>query len=132
MPEAEVMLWSRLRRKSELGVRFRRQHPIGPYIADFACISAKLVIELDGATHATDEQHARDMRRDAYMAKRGWRVIRLKNEDIYTDLASVVSAIIRVAPPPSAARSGAASTSPWLRQGFARRACARSAAEASA
>jgi very-short-patch-repair endonuclease len=70
MTEAEVMLWSRLRLKEMHGVHFRRQHPIGPYIADFACVPAMLVVEVDGRTHATDEQHAHDVRRDAYMTGR--------------------------------------------------------------
>jgi len=101
MTEAETMLWSRLRLKEMHGVHFRRQHPIGPYIADFACIQAKLVVEVDGVTHATDDQHARDIWRDAYMTERGWRVVRLKNEDVYKRLDEVFTALLSLAPPPS-------------------------------
>jgi very-short-patch-repair endonuclease len=101
MTEAEVMLWSRLRLKEMQGVHFRRQHPIGPYIADFACISAMLVVEIDGVTHARDDQHAHDVRRDAYMTQRGWRVVRLKNEDVYKNLDGVFAALLSLAPPPS-------------------------------
>src|SRR5260221_14673297 len=54
--DAEIRLWSRLRRKQLEGFRFRRQQPIGPYIVDFLCPAAKLVIEVDGGQHATDEQ----------------------------------------------------------------------------
>jgi len=106
------MLWSRLRMKDVHGVRFRRQHPIGPYIADFACIASKLVVEIDGATHATDEQHDYDVRRDAYMTRLGWRVIRLTNEDVYRNLEEVFTALLSLTPPPSAALKSAASTSP--------------------
>jgi very-short-patch-repair endonuclease len=53
MTEAEVMLWSRLRLKEKHGAHFRRQHPIGTYIADFACLPAKLIVEVDGATHSS-------------------------------------------------------------------------------
>jgi very-short-patch-repair endonuclease len=112
MTEAETMLWSRLRLKEMHGVHFRRQRLIGPYIADFACIAAKLVVEIDGVTHARDEQHARDVQRDAYMTERGWRVVRLKNEDVYKNLDGVFSSLLSLSPPPPAAPRGAASTSP--------------------
>lgn len=100
MPNAEVILWSRLRRKSLPGFRFRRQHPIGPYIADFACPLSHLVVEVDGGTHSTDEEIAYDCRRDAYMESRGWRVLRVNNQDVYKNLDSVLESISRFAPPP--------------------------------
>jgi very-short-patch-repair endonuclease len=63
MTKAEVVLWSNLRMLSKHGFHFRRQHPIGPYVADFAHMAGRLVIEVDGATHITPEQVAHDKRR---------------------------------------------------------------------
>ena len=100
LTDAEKILWSRLRLARQVGIRFRRQHPVGPYIADFACCRAHLVIELDGATHGSDEELARDRRRDAYMRARGWRVLRFSKEDIYRHLEDVVSRIFADVPPP--------------------------------
>ena len=98
MTDAEVILWSRLRRPPAGAPRFRRQHPIGPYIADFACIAEWLVIEVDGATHGTAEEVAYDMRRDAFMKERGWRVLRIPNDDVYRRLDDVIDLIHRVLP----------------------------------
>jgi len=100
MPNAEVILWSRLRRKALPGFRFRRQHPIGPYIADFACPLSRLVVEVDGDTHSTDEEIAHDRRRDAYIRSRGWRIVRVNNIDVYKNLDAVLENICRSAPPP--------------------------------
>ena len=71
---AEDRLWYLLRRK-QMGVRFRRQEPIGPYIADFACLSARLIVEVDGDTH-TDAQRKRDRTRDLWFHRNGWFVLR--------------------------------------------------------
>ncbi len=81
----EAKLWVQLRQK-RLGYRFRRQHPIGPYILDFYCPSAKTAVEVDGASHGTDQQIARDGRRSRWLATRGIRVIRLAAEDVRTNL----------------------------------------------
>jgi very-short-patch-repair endonuclease len=101
MPNAEVILWSQLRQASAIGLRFRRQHPIGPYIADFACVLGKLVVEVDGGTHVTEQELAYDARRNAYMHARGWRVLRFANWEIYEHLSNVLDVICRYAPPPS-------------------------------
>jgi adenine-specific DNA-methyltransferase len=70
MSSPERILWKILR-NGQLGAKFRRQHPIGPYIADFYCAQAKLVIEIDSDTgHGTEEAENHDARRDAYMEKR--------------------------------------------------------------
>ena len=90
LTSAETILWSHLRRDMFLGLRFRRQHPIGPYIADFACTAARLVIEIDGGTHSTPEEASHDRRRDAYIRKQGWRIIRVTNGDVYRQLGSVL------------------------------------------
>ena len=88
MTIVERRLWQRLRAK-QLGVKFRRQHPISPYIADFACISQRLVIEVDGDTHV----EAYDDRRDHLMRSLGWRVMRIAVGEVDEDVDSVVAAI---------------------------------------
>jgi very-short-patch-repair endonuclease len=88
---AETLLWHQLRRKRVGGLRFRRQFPLGPYVVDFVCLAAKLVVEVDGPTHALAER--RDERRTRWLESRGFRVIRFKNEDVTCDLESTVRAI---------------------------------------
>jgi very-short-patch-repair endonuclease len=94
----------RLRKRAMKGARFRRQHPIGPYIADFACPGSKLVVEVDGATHGT-EQLAYDHRRTKYLESEGWTVIRVTNSDIYENIDGVWRTIsAQLAPPARFAR----------------------------
>ena len=97
MTDAEVILWSRLRRGQMHGIHFRRQHPIGPYVADFACRTAMLVVEVDGETHHTPEQVLHDTRRRNYLERRGWRELRFANSDIYDRLDEVLESIWREA-----------------------------------
>src|SRR6516164_9275940 len=84
MTEAERALWYGLRR-GQLGWRFRRQHPIPPYIVDFACLEAKLVVEADGGQHAD----SRDQQRDAYLRRQGRRILRFWNNDVLQNRAGV-------------------------------------------
>ena len=93
MPEAEHRLWYFIRAKQLDGFQFRKQHPIGPYITDFACAKQKLIIEVDGATHSTDEEQAYDARRTQYIEGKGWKVIRYSNEDIYKHIDDVLDDI---------------------------------------
>jgi very-short-patch-repair endonuclease len=95
MTHAEVILWQNLRRNAINGVKFRRQHPIGPYITDFACLRAKLVIEVDGATHATESELAHDERRRIFMARLGWKEIHVYNVDVYENLDGVLETVRR-------------------------------------
>lgn len=88
MPRAEALLWSYLR-KHALNAKFRRQHPIGPFIADFACVASKLVVEVDGHTHWTFEELAHDAKRTRYIEANGWRIVRVTNADVYDDLDGV-------------------------------------------
>lgn len=93
LTSAEALMWWRLRR--DYGEwRFRRQHPIGPYIADFACIEARLVIEVDGATHGSVEDIAHDERRTAFLEANGWRVVRFWNEEVVRNREGVRETII--------------------------------------
>lgn len=88
MTGVEQRLWLRLRAK-QLGVKFRRQHPIGPYIVDFACVRARLAVEVDGDTH----NDAYDVHRDAWLGVRGWRVMRVMLHEVDHELDDVVGAI---------------------------------------
>ena len=76
---AERALWSLLRARA-LGAKFRRQHPIGPYIVDFFCCEAALVVEVDGAVHDTPRARERDGARGAFLAECGLRILRLRND----------------------------------------------------
>ena len=86
-------MWTHLRGNRMNGLRFRRQHPIGPFIADFACVKARLVIEVDGDTHASDETQA--YRRSRYLTSRGWRERRFTNEVVLRNLDGVLEEIRR-------------------------------------
>ena len=90
---AERQLWSRLRRKRLCGLKFRRQHPIGRCIVDFCCVSCRLVIEVDGGVHKSQAEY--DDARTAYLRRRGYRVIRFANEDVYHRLGEVLNTIVR-------------------------------------
>ncbi len=98
LTDAETILWSRLRYWPD--VRFRRQHPIGIYIADFACVASHLVVEVDGATHSNDAEVAYDEARTLYLQERGWRVFRVTNDDVYKRLEETLSAMGSLLPPP--------------------------------
>jgi very-short-patch-repair endonuclease len=90
---AESKLWSQLRNRQLDGFKFVRQEPIGPFIVDFLCRQRKLVIEVDGATHSSDAEVARDESRTEYLTERGYTVIRFQNEDIYDGMDFVVEEI---------------------------------------
>lgn len=88
----EVLLWQRLRGQAT-GLKFRRQHPVGSYIADFYCSSLRLVIEVDGEAHNRGDQPQRDEYRDAFMQQNGYRVVRISASEIMKDAASVAERI---------------------------------------
>ncbi len=92
LTDAEKILWEYLRRNA-LGVRFRRQFIIGDFIADFACIEKRLVVEVDGLYHLTDEQMEEDRKRTYHISQLGYRVIRFTNEEIMTDINKVITNI---------------------------------------
>ena len=79
---AERKLWTLLRGKQMESLRFRRQQPIGPYIADFFCARARLIVELDGGQHSEDAAVVRDAARTDYLNARGYRVLRFSNQDM--------------------------------------------------
>lgn len=95
MTAAEATLWEKLR-KDQLGVRFYRQKPILNYIVDFYCPKAKLVIEVDGDYHNTPAQTEKDAIRDAQLQQLGLVVLRFSNEQVLTQLDSVLAQSARV------------------------------------
>ena len=90
MTDAEQKLWRELRFE-QLGVKFRRQHPIGDYVIDFACIKERLCIEVDGAQHA--QQALYDERRTGFLKQHGYRVLRFSDREVLTSIESVKEAI---------------------------------------
>jgi very-short-patch-repair endonuclease len=103
---AEDVLWRHLRRVEINGSHFRRQVPIGPYIADFACLKKRLVIEVDGSQHGNDIDSRRDEVRTRWLNSEGYRVVRFWNNDVMSKTDSVLEAIydvIAVTPPRLAA-----------------------------
>jgi very-short-patch-repair endonuclease len=95
MTHAEVLLWQGLKGHSRDGLTFRRQHPIGPYIADFYCAKVKLIIEVDGLIHERDENPQRDARRDQWFAQQGVETLRIPAADIMADAHDVSDGILR-------------------------------------
>ena len=110
----EIVLWQALRRGQAGGLRFCRQHPLGPYILDFYCPSARLAIEVDGSAHDTAGQLLHDERREAWLGQRGIAVLRIPAKDVLRDerlaevLRGIEAAVVapfgsRRSPPPRSA-----------------------------
>jgi len=91
---AEARLWSNLRGRRLQSFKFVRQEPIGPYIVDFLCREARLIVEVDGATHSEDHEVAYDRRREAYLKREGYRIVRVLNNDVYTHINDVLEMIL--------------------------------------
>ncbi|MCW2364955.1 very-short-patch-repair endonuclease [Sphingobium sp. B7D2B] len=103
LTDAERLLWKALRR-GQLGLKFRRQQPIGPFIADFVCPERRLILEVDGGQHAESPS---DAARTAWLNERGYIVLRFWNHDIQTNLQGTleaISAALKTPHPPTAAR----------------------------
>ena len=91
LTDAELRLWRLLRNRNLKQFKFRRQHPLGPYVADFVCLEQRLVIELDGSQH--QQQSRYDADRTAELEAAGYRVLRLWDNDVLTRSDSVMQAI---------------------------------------
>ena len=91
--DAESLLWELLRDRKLAGAKFRRQHQFGEYITDFFCNDAKLVVECDGAPHATPERRKIDQKRDAYLKSQGLTVLRFENKRVLADSEAVLEEI---------------------------------------
>lgn len=90
---AEKRLWSRLRSRQWLGLKFRRQHPLGTFIVDFYCHEAELAIEIDGGQHAEEKQSVYDQKRTELLRAKGIRVLRFWNNEVLRNLEGVLEAI---------------------------------------
>jgi very-short-patch-repair endonuclease len=93
MTEAERIIWYNVRAHRFQRAGFRRQTPIGPYVVDFVCHEAKLIIEVDGGQHFEPGHIVRDARRDAYLAAQGYRVLRFNNLDVIKNKVGVLETI---------------------------------------
>jgi very-short-patch-repair endonuclease len=95
--DAEALLWSRLRARQLANLKFRRQHPVGHYFADFACVEIGLVIELDGGQHAEHAGASYDQKRGDDMAALGFHTLRFWNNDVLLQTEAVLDKILQVA-----------------------------------
>ncbi|WP_347302954.1 endonuclease domain-containing protein [Croceibacterium sp. TMG7-5b_MA50] len=112
MTKPELMLWGVLRTRPA-GLKFRRQHPVGPFVLDFYCPACRIAVEVDGIVHDMGDNPARDIDRDSWLRQQGIEVIRIAAADILNDLDRVAGAIVRccatplhqpaAGPPPHAA-----------------------------
>ena len=99
MTRAELLLWRYLKAHHLDGMQFRRQTPLGPYVADFCCHRARLIVELDGETHDFQERQSHDAMRDRWLKTQGYRVFRFTNDDVLKNIEGVVTAIAGALPP---------------------------------
>ena len=119
MTDAEMRLWAKVRRKQIKDCWFYRQKPVGEYIVDFYCPKAKLVIEVDGGQHFSDETAEYDRIRDEFLSNLGLRVLRFSNNDVMKNIEGVVARIeneisgqIPLSPP---LRKGETAPSPFIK-----------------
>ena len=101
--DAERKLWSRIRNRQLLGFKFRRQFPIAPYIVDFVCAEARLIVELDGSQHQASEEY--DRKRSEYLMQCGYRVTRFWDNDVLLNTNSVLEKILETLGAPHPALS---------------------------
>ncbi len=97
--DAEQQLWQHLRAHRFMGLKFKRQKPMGRYIVDFVCMESMLVVELDGGQHM--DQHAADQKRDAWLAEQGYTVLRFWNNQVMQEMEGVLESIRQAALSPS-------------------------------
>lgn len=114
MTDAERRLWSALRGRRLNGAKFRRQQPIGTFIADFVCQESRLIVEADGGHHA---ECLGDERRTAFLEGAGYRVLRFWNNDILNNLDGVAEAIANALSAPHPAQAAPESPSPSRGEG---------------
>jgi very-short-patch-repair endonuclease len=93
MTDAERVLWQRVRNRQLGGFKFRRQKPIGSYIADFVCVEKKIIIEVDGGQHSLRQEYDTD--RSDYLRKKGFRVLRFWNHDVLKEKDAVLNKILK-------------------------------------
>ncbi|WP_312417123.1 endonuclease domain-containing protein [Comamonas sp.] len=96
---AEQLLWRHLRNRQLAGAKFRRQHPLGPYILDFVCLEHGLVVEVDGGQHADPQAQAYDQQRSAWLQQQGLRVLRFWNHDVLQQTNEVLAQLLQALTP---------------------------------
>lgn len=111
--KAEVILWECLRDRRLTGFKFRRQHPIGRYVADFYCHEARLIIEVDGEIHVQSEQREYDRVRQAELEAQGLKVLRFKNDRVLFETEQVLKEIANNLPSPAGRGAGGEGSAPW-------------------
>ena len=94
---AEKAVWNMVRDRRMLELKFRRQFPIVPFVADFCCWELRLIVELDGEIHAEAQQAARDRERDAYIQGLGFVILRFPNDRVFGDVLGVIEEILGLA-----------------------------------
>ena len=94
MTPAETILWTGFQRGRLSGFHFRKQHPVGPFIADFACAKSRVLVEVDGETHWREDERRRDARRTQFLEGEGWSILRVWNEDVYRNEHGVLETIL--------------------------------------
>ncbi len=94
--DAENLLWRHLRGRQLGGLKFRRQHPLSPYVLDFYCEGKRLAVEVDGGQHFSAEGVQRDQMRDAWLAKKGIQVLRFSSREVLLELEAVLTQILIV------------------------------------
>ena len=92
----EVLLWRELKGKPQ-GIKFRKQFPVRGYVADFACVEVRLLIEIDGIVHDMGENPERDVRRDDELTRSGWKVVRISAKEVLADVAECAASIVALA-----------------------------------
>jgi len=114
--DAERLIWAALRAHRLHGASFRRQTPIGPYVVDFVCHAADLIIEIDGGQHFESEQAKRDARREAFLISKGYRILRFNNREVMTNrqgvLETIAAAVVDAPSPPLPRKRGREQTEP--------------------
>jgi len=96
LTDAELKLWNALRAHRLMGLGFRRQVPIAGYVADFACPTPRLIVEVDGSQHGNDHDLAYDAARTRRLQQDGWTVLRFWNDDVLTDIDNVCLHILKI------------------------------------
>ncbi len=91
---AEEVFWQHIRNRQLDGFKFARQCPVGSYFADFVCREQKLIVEIDGGTHSTASEASADATREAKLAELGYRVFRVRNDEVYDNLDGVLDALL--------------------------------------
>ena len=108
--DVEQLLWRHLRARQLDGAKFRRQHPVGAYVLDFACVEHGLAIELDGGQHAEPHQLQHDSQRTAWLQQQGWRVLRFWNHDVLQQTSEVLAQVLQALTPGPLPQAGEGGT----------------------